>query len=117
MATPIEDRVAALEQNQTTMATALTNQAKRITTLETALSNAGPRLTALESQYADAVTRYQKADRLMNRLLIIIKMVVDSTAKARVEYLARLPEEDRIAAATQWEKVTSGGRFNPDNGS
>lgn len=117
MSTPIEDRVATLEALTQQQTTALTNQAKRIATLENALTTAGPRITALESQYADAVVRYQKADRLMLRLILIIRTMVEALAPQIAKYFDRFPEDERVERATEWEKVTSGGRFDPDNGS
>lgn len=109
MSTPIEDRVTALE-------TLTAQQTELIGQLASAGKTMAQRLTALESQYADAVVRYQKADRLMNRLITIIRTMTLAVAPQMARYFDRLPEDDRIVASKQWEKVTSGGRFDPDNG-
>lgn len=98
MATPIEDRVAALEA-------ALTNQAKKITALETGLTAAGPRLTTLEANYADAVKRFQKAERMTGRLRVILRILWMSTSGNRAGYLQSLDPEERKKAAIDLEQV------------
>lgn len=121
MSTP-EERIAALEAWRASAVdpglqqakTALTNQATRITALETSVTNAGPRLSALESQYADAVTRYQRAQRLLQRLIVILRQVIASTASQRANWIAKLSPEDRAQAAKDWEAVTGGGRVSED---
>lgn len=113
MTTPIEDRLAALEAWRTGTVDpalaqarqALTAQATRITTLETNLSAAGPRLAALETQYADAVKRFQRAERLVSRLRVILRILWDSTATDRATYLSRLPEDRRAQAALDLEEI------------
>jgi len=112
MTTPIEDRVAALEQWRVAIdasllqaQTALTNQAKRITALEASLTTAGPRLTALETNYLDAVRRFQKAERLVARLRVILRILWLSTSKSRGDYLSRLPDNLRGQAARDIEEI------------
>lgn len=122
MSTP-EERIAALEAwrtgtvdpGLTQAGTALTNQAKRITALETSMTAAGPRLTALETEYADAVTRYQRAQRLLQRLIVILRQVIASTASQRASWIAKLSPDDQVRAAKEWEAVTGGGRVSEDD--
>ena len=126
MTTPIEDRIAALELWKSgtvepalsQLQTALTNQAKRITALETALTAAGPRLTVLETNYTDAVKRFQKAERLVARLRVILRIIWKSTSGVRDEYLSRLPEDERSQSALDLEAVDNleniGRREDPD---
>lgn len=122
MSTP-EERIAALEAWKASTVdpglqqakTALTNQAGRISTLETNVTAAGPRISALETNYADAVTRYQKAQRLLQRLIVILRQVIASTASQRANWIAKMPPEEQEKAAREWEAVTGGGRVSGDD--
>lgn len=113
MSTPIEDRVAALELWRTgtvdpalsQIQQALTNQSKRITALENAVTGAGTRFTDLDAKYADAVQRFQKAERMVGRLRAILRILWLSTAGDRAGYLAKMDPADREQAARDLEEI------------
>lgn len=112
MSTPVEERLALLESNQTAMATALTSQQNRIGSLETALSlvdrevrTQALRITALEKAYADAVKRFQKAERMTGRLRAILRILWMSTAGDRAGMLAKMDPEARKLAAVELEEI------------
>lgn len=112
MTTPIEDRLAALEAWRATVDPALTqiqqaivNLRSRVTALETSVTAAGPRLTTLEANYADAVKRFQKAERMTGRLRVILRILWMSTAGNRAGYLSSLDPAQREQAAIDLESV------------
>lgn len=99
MATPIEDRVAALETWRVQTVDPALAQAR------TALTNQATRITALEAQYADAVKRFQKAERLVARLRVILGIIWKSTASDRADFLSRLDPDLRAQFAVDLEEV------------
>lgn len=113
MTTPIEDRVTALETWRTGTVdpalaqaqTALTALRSRVTALESGVAAAGPRIAALEANYADAVKRFQKAERLVARLRVILRMLWLSTAGDRAGYLQRMDPGARQQAAVDLEEI------------
>jgi hypothetical protein len=119
MTTPLEDRVSALEAWKATVDpqlvqanSTITNLRNRVTTLETQLTAAGPRLTALETNYADAVKRFQKAERLVARLRVILGIIWKSTSSSRADYLAHLDPEARAQAAKDLEEIDNMEHIN-----
>lgn len=126
MTTPIEDRVATLEAWRDSNVDpalaqaqqAIVNLRQRVNTLETAATAFQLRLATLDTNYQDAVVRFQKAERLVARLRVIIGVIWKSTSTDRATYLSRLPQEERALAARDLEAINGlehiGQREEPD---
>lgn len=112
MSTPIEDRIAALEAWRATVdptisqaQQAIVNLRARTLAVEQAITAAGPRFDGLDAKYADAVKRFQKAERLVARLRVILRILWLSTAGNRAGYLSKMDPDARRLAAIDLEEI------------